>query len=231
MPSLNQYKKMLSIKGQYNGQVRKTNADMITEASWYNDLATRTCYLFDYYHDPQPLILNDLTPDETSQVPVDLKYIVYSSQTFDKDSITYHIMFKPSEEKKSSMVEYYNEFFSNRYDATFPCGLYVLIPDDKGIYNKWLIVGKANFNDPQFSTYEVLRCDKIFQWIYKNHKYQMAGVLRSQNSYNSGVWRDQKTEIVEDLLIRFSLNCSNCWNTLRALIPNRKDEISLNAMV
>ena len=100
MPTVNQYKKMLSLKGQYNGQVRKTNADMIVEASWYNDLATRTCYLFDYYHDPQPLVLNNLIPDETMQIPVDLKYIVYSSQTFDKDSITYHIMFKPSEEKK-----------------------------------------------------------------------------------------------------------------------------------
>jgi len=183
MPTLEKYCEQKRKKGLFtNGQVRKHDADMIVEATWYNDLATRKCYLFDYYHDPQPLKLNDLQPDESVQIPVCLKYIVYSSQTYSKDAITYHIQFKPSEEGDDSIVPYYAKYFKDRYDATFPCGLYVLIPDDKGKYNKWLIVGTANVNDPQFPTYEILRCDKVFQWIYNNTKYQMCGVLRSQNS-------------------------------------------------
>ena len=180
MPTLEQYRK--NLHGCYNGEARKYNADQITEATWYNDLATKTCYLFDQLHDPQPLKLNDLTPDPSVQVAVDVKYIVYSSQTYAKDAITYHIQFKPSEDGDSSIVPYYDALFGSRYDAAFPCGLYILIPDNHGVYNKWLIVDTANFNDPQFSTYEVLRCDKVFQWIYKNKKYQMCGVLRSQNS-------------------------------------------------
>lgn len=182
MPSLDKYIERMSKDGEYNGQVRKTIADQIEEASWYNDLATKRCYLFDYYHDPEPLKMNDLTPDETMQVPVDVKYLVYSSQTYAKDNITYHIQFKPSEDGKTELVPYYEELFCDRYDAYFPTGLYILIPDNHGVYNKWLIVDTANYNDPQFSTYEVLRCDKVFQWIYRNVKYQMCGVLRSQNS-------------------------------------------------
>ena len=34
--------------------------------------------------------------------------------------------------------------------------------------------------------------------MYKGQKKEMWGVERSQNSYNNGVWRDYKTEIVEN---------------------------------
>lgn len=182
MSALSDYKKRMEREGLYNGEIRKTYADQIVEATWFNDLTTRKCYLFDFKHDPQPFRLNDLTPDESLQIPVWLKYIVYSSQTYAKDAVTYHIQFKPSQDGKDDIVPYYEELFKNRYDASFPCGLYILIPDNHGKYNKWLVVDTANYNDPQFSTYEVLRCDKVFQWIYQNKKYQMCGVLRSQNS-------------------------------------------------
>lgn len=224
MPSIQQYRQRLSQKGKWAGQVRKTEADNITEATWYNDLATRTCYLFDYYHDPQPLQFNDLTPDESVQVPVDLKYIVYSSQTYSKDAITYHIQFKPSEDGKDNIVPYYEEYFKARYDATFPCGLYVLIPDNHGVYNKWLIVGTANYNDPQFSTYEVLRCDKVFQWVYRNKKYQMCGVKRSQNSYNSGIWVKYDIEKPEDqimFVLPLTRETESLYYNLRMIIDNK----------
>lgn len=222
MPTLEQYRK--NLHGCYNGEARKYNADQITEATWYNDLATRTCYFFDQLHDPQPLQLNDLTPDESVQVPIDVKYIVYSSQTYAKDAITYHIQFKPSEDGKDSLVPYYKTLFKERYDATFPCGLYVLIPDNHGVYNKWLVVDTANFNDPQFSTYEVLRCDKVFQWIYKNKKYQMCGVLRSQSSYNSGIWIKYNIEKVEDqsvFLLPLTRETEHLYYNTRMIIDNK----------
>lgn len=224
MPTLEKYKERMKRDGEYNGQARKTHADQIVEATWYNDLATRRCYLFDFRHDPQPFKLNDLTPDYSMQVPVDLKYIVYSSQTYAKDAITYHVQFKPSEDGDSSVVPYYDYVFGRRYDASFPCGLYVLIPDNHGKYNKWLIVDTANYNDPQFATYEVLRCDKVFQWIYDNKKYQMAGVLRSQNSYNSGIWIKYNIEKVEDqqqFLLPLTRETENLFYNLRMIIDNK----------
>ena len=183
MPTPNSYKQRLLSKGGYAGESHKNQADGVLEYTWYEDLATRTCYLFDYYHDNEPLKLNDLTPDESMMIPIDLKYIVNSSQTLDKDQISYHVMLKPSQEGDVSIVPYYKEMFADRYDAHFPVGLYALIPDNNGKYNKWLIVAPANINDPQFPTYEILRCDKIIQYVYNNVKYQIAAVLRSQNSY------------------------------------------------
>ena len=224
MPSLDKYIERMSVDGEYNGQARKTIADQITEATWYNDLATKRCYLFDYYHDPEPLKMNDLTPDETIQVPVDVKYLVYSSQTYAKDNITYHIQFKPSEDGKTELVPYYEELFQNRYDAYFPTGLYILIPDNHDVYNKWLIVDTANYNDPQFATYEVLRCDKIFQWVYRNVKYQMCGVLRSQNSYNSGIWIKYNIEKVEDqqmFLLPLTRETEKLYYNQRMIIDNK----------
>ena len=184
MPTPNMYKQKLLRKGSYAGQSHKNQADNILENTWYEDLATRTCYLFDYYHDDEPTKLDDLTPNETIQVPIDVKYIVNSSQSLAKDQISYHVMLKPSEEGKDELVPYYKEFFKDRYDATFPVGLYLLVPDAKGKYNRWLIVDRANVNDPQFPTYEILRCDKVIQYVFENVKYQIASVLRSQNSYN-----------------------------------------------
>lgn len=224
MPSLDKYRQRASQKGAWNGEVRKYEADQITEATWYNDLATRTCYLFDYVHDPQPLQLNDLTPDPSVQIKVDVKYLVYSSQTYAKDAITYHIQFKPSQDGNDAIVPYYEETFKKRYDAAFPCGLYILIPDNHGKYNKWLIVDTANYNDPQFSTYEVLRCDKVFQWIYQHKKYQMCGVLRSQNSYNSGIWIKYNIEKVEDqqmFLLPLMRETESLFYNLRMIIDNK----------
>lgn len=119
----NKYKTTLLRSGSFAGEVKKSQSDVITESTWYEDLATRTCYLYDYYHDNEPLLLNDLHPDKRIQVPIDIKYIVNSSQTMDKDQISYHIMLKPSEEGRDELVSYYREMFKERYDATFPVGL------------------------------------------------------------------------------------------------------------
>lgn len=177
MPSLNFYKKI------YNctvGEAHKNESDKIWEATWDNDIATRTCYFYDWYHDDNKTKINDMKPESDSKkIPMRVKYIVSSSQTFSKDAVTYHLGLKPSQE---CVVPYYDEYFKNRYDSKYPCGLYCDIPDNKGIYNRWLVVGQANYNDPQFPTFELLRCDKIIQYIVDGIKYNIPAVLRSQNS-------------------------------------------------
>jgi hypothetical protein len=51
--------------------------------------------------------------------------------------------------------------------------------DAKGKYNKWLVVGLANYYDPQFETYEILPCNYIIQYVYGGVKYNVSAVLRS----------------------------------------------------
>lgn len=179
MPSLDAYKTYYNEPTQ-SGREKKYDSDLIMEERWYEDIEAQTAYLYDYYHDEHITKLTDLKPSrDRKKIPIDIKYIVSSSQTFDKDQITYHIQLKPSQECN---VSYYKEFFGERYNSVFPCGLYIDIMDNKGKYNRWMVVDGANYYDPQFSTYEILPCDYVFQWIMDGKKYQVPGVLRSQNS-------------------------------------------------
>jgi hypothetical protein len=167
------------------GQAHKNESDKIMVSTWYNDINSRIGYLYDFYHDDHKTQLNALSPEkDPKKVPIEIKFLQYSSQTYAKDDVTFHIQFKPGQQCN---VDYYDEFFKTRYDADFPIGLYIDIEDEQGIYNRWLVVDKANFNVTQFPTYEILRCDYILQYIIDGIKYQIACVLRSQNSYNKFV--------------------------------------------
>lgn len=180
MPSFELYNKMISSSGSTGGQIRKSNSDDIMEATWWEDIQSRVCYLYDYYHDDEKLTLRDLNSDKSpTKISIDAKYIVDSYQTFEKDSVTYHLQFRPSQECN---IPYYDEMFKDKYDSLFPIGLFVDIPDEKGRFNKWMIVDKANYYNPQFITYQILPCDHVFQWVHDGKKYQMCGVSRSQNS-------------------------------------------------
>lgn len=166
------------------GAEKNTTAQKIIEETWWDDMQSQVAYLYDWTHDKHITQLKNLDPiNDTHKVPIDIKYIVNSSQTYSKDIITYHLQLRPSQKCN---VDYYEELFATRYNAVFPNGLYCDIKDASGKYNRWLVVAGADYYDPQFPTFEILPCDYVFQWIMNRKKYQVAGVLRSQNSYNSG---------------------------------------------
>ena len=182
--------------GKTIGEAHKIESDIIMEETWNSDIESRVAYFYDYYHDDHITQLRDLNPTEDDlKTPIDIKYIVSGSQTYSKDTITYHLQLRPIRERK---VDYYDEVFGDRYRAIYPCGLYVDIPDNDKRFNRWLVVAGANYYDPQFSTFEILPCNYVFQWVMDGKKYQVPAVLRSQNSYNSGVWRSDRTEVIED---------------------------------
>lgn len=104
------------------------------------------------------------------------KYQSVSTFSVLKDQIDYRIQFLPG--------EYY------------PLGCYIDIPGSDDKYETWLIVGKDDH--PQFPRYSVLKCNWVFKWIVKNELYSSLGVLRSRNSYNSGVWNDGFFTVVEN---------------------------------
>lgn len=195
--SFNDYGMMCSYSTQ--GRAHKNKSDIIMDATWFRDIQAQTAYIYDYYHDlksDEKLKLDDLHPDiDDFKTPLDIKFIRHSKQTYDKDQVTFWLQMRPGQECN---LDYYDDVLGLRYDSLFPIGCFVDILHDDNKYHKWLIVDRANWNGNQFPTFEILKCDKVFQWIHDGKKYQCAGVLRSQNSYNSGLWTDYKIQSVED---------------------------------
>lgn len=177
------------------GQQLKQMSDMAMEETWDNNIQSKVCYIYDYYHDDQPDKKDYMTYERTTKTRIDAKFIVKSYQSIDKDQVDYYIQFKPSqpvEFTKNDQLYYYEQDFRRKYGAEFPTGLYCDIPDEKGVYRKWMIILSEPAN--QFTKYLVLPINYNFMWIERNGKERikrrMWAVLRSQNSYNSGLWTD-----------------------------------------
>lgn len=174
------------------GRARKMQSDVIMDATFTEDIQYQVGYFFDYYHTTPEnrLRLEGFNPDEDpNPIPIDVKFIAHSKKTYEKDEVTMHIQFRPNH---VCGVDYYDKVFGKRYNASYPVGLYVWLKGDDDIYRRWLVVAAADRYENQFSTWEVLRCDDVFRWIKNGKYYEFPGVSRSQNSYNSGLWLDQK---------------------------------------
>ena len=91
------------------------------------------------------------------------------------------------------------------------------IPDDSGIYHKWLITYYEDAN--QFPKLGVVKCNYVFQWITdkKNVRYKrkMCGVERIARSYTSGIWSGDKTTVFDEQS-SFILP----WNTISSEIKH-----------
>ena len=178
------------------GEVRKEQSDMIMEATWDGDVTTKTMYFFDYYHDPEPKKFKDLDMWRYEKLPMmRCKYLQGAYQSLDKDEQAMKLQMRPSQE---CTVPYYKEYFEDRYSAEFPVGLYCIIPNEKGIYQKWLVVSTADEQALQFPTYHILPCNYLLTWIQENKKQYMLGCLRNPSSYNSGDWLGHMIRIPED---------------------------------
>lgn len=222
MPSLDLYRK---IHGALTiGETHKLQSDMVMNATWNNDIGSRIGYLYDYYHDLESyekFKLRDLHPENDDQkIPIDIKFQEYSSQTYSKDEVTMHIQLRPGQECN---VPYYEKELG-RYSAVFPVGCFIDIPNEKGVYNKWLVVATANFNGPQFPTFEVLPCNYVFQYICNGKKYQVAGVNRTQLSYTSGIWENYKITTPDDtqkFIVPINKDTELLFFNLRMIIDNK----------
>ena len=103
-------------------------------------------YMYDMFHDigDEHFLLNDLHPqDDPNKVAVPIKFIRHSSQTYNKDPVTFWLQLQPGQE---CVLDYYEEMYQNKYGAFWPVGCYVDIMDESGKYNKWLCVNTANYN-------------------------------------------------------------------------------------
>jgi hypothetical protein len=107
-------------------------------------------------------------PSNIYDMELDAKYLVQSYYNVTKDEIAYYLQFRPH--------------------VQVPIGAYVDIPDDNDVLERWLIV--AYDDRPQFPLYYILKCNWTLKWFYNGKVYKVLGVLRNQNSYNSGEWTD-----------------------------------------
>ena len=204
MPSFEDMQKSYMNVGTH-GQQLKAMADMVMQQAFDTDIGTKQCYIYDYYHDDQfDEGLYGYNPAlSKTKVKVDLRFIVKAYKSAAKDDPEYHIMFKPDfwnnlDLKTDEKLQWFNQY--SDLGIRFPVGLYVDIPNDKGVYQKWLIFYDEDAN--QFPKFGVMKCNYLFTWIKDDgiHRYKrkMWGVERTQNSYTSGTWQGHVMNVLDE---------------------------------
>lgn len=188
MLNFQDYQRMRQNGVTTNGSAHTAEAKSVIESSWYDDPASCVGYLYSWEYDDEQDKNIGLHPEKSkAKIPVNVKFLINSYQSLDKDNVDYRIMFQPS---YHCNVSYYDKLFAKKCGAEFPVGLFVDLPDVDGVYRRWLVVAGANTDNRDFPNWSVLFCDYDFKWVYKGKKQHMWGVGRSQNSYNSGIWTD-----------------------------------------
>lgn len=178
------------------GEKLKSDSDLIMEATFDSDPQSKVCYIYDYAHDNEPEIKDHMTYENTTKTRIDAKFIITQYGSISKDQVAYHLMFKPSqplEFNEGDELYYFEIDYRKKYDIPFPCSLYIDIPNEKGIYEKWLIINAEQGN--QFIKYNILPINYRFEWVetsgQNRYKRRMWGCDRQQLSYTSGIWLDR----------------------------------------
>ena len=207
MPSFEMARRIASMKNngaKTIGQIHKENSDWLMDETFFNDPQAKVCYIYDYAHDDCPDKKDHITYENTTKTKIDAKFIVTQYGSISKDQVAFHLMFRPSQKMEFSEDDelyYFETDYRQKYDVIFPTSLYVDIPNEKGIYEKWLILTIEQGN--QFIKFNVLPCNYLFEWVEVNgsNRYlrRMWGVDRQQLSYTSGVWRDYNFESLDNV--------------------------------
>ena len=210
MASLSALKNYYGATPQIGKQI-KADADRIMDETFDLDVTTRLCYIYDYFHDD--VITKDICeygkdytpPIGSAKIPVKLKFLIKSYKSLSKDDPEYYIQFTMSDwnkviddpDNQTIIPEYFTQY--KRFGVHYPVGLYVDIPDDRGVYWRWLVVYEDVAN--QFPKFGVVRCNYQLDWIANNKdgrfKRAMWGAQRTQSSYNSGIYSFDKTTVME----------------------------------
>lgn len=177
------------------GEKLKSDSDKIMELTWDSDIQSKVCYIYDWKHDDSPNMNIGMTYDNTSKTPIDAKILVSKYGSIDKDSPTLQCQFKPSQKEYFTEEDdlFYMEEYRKKYqlDDIF-VGMYLDIPDKKGVYHRHLICMKDV--EQNFQKYFILPCDYNLQFVVNKGnqriKQHIWCVLKSQSSYNSGLWTD-----------------------------------------
>lgn len=201
MPSLQTARRVANAKNngaKTIGQIYKEQSDWAMEQTWDNDEQSKLCYIYDWKHDDFPNMNIGMTYKNTTKTPIDAKILVSKYGSIDKDSPTLQCQFKPSQKEYFTEADelFYMEEYRQKYHLNdIFVGMYLDVPDKKKVYHRHLICMKDV--EQNFQKYFILPCDYFLQWIQtkadKRYKRSMWCVLKSQSSYNSGIWVDNVT--------------------------------------
>ena len=194
MPSLQTARRVANAKNngaKTIGQIYKEQSDEMMNWTWDNDIQSKICYIYDFFHDDQPRIAEGMTYENTTKTRIDAKFIVKSYQSMDKDQVDYYVQFKPTQKthfSEGDELYYFETDYRKKYHNDNFIGLFIDIPN----YEKWMILRTEPAN--QFPKYLILKCNYELMWIENNGtekiKRRMWSVLKMQSSYNSGLWTD-----------------------------------------
>lgn len=203
------------------GEKLKSDSDKIMELTWNNDVQAKKGFIYDYMHDDHPDIKDHMNYENTIKTPIDVKLIVKTYSSLDQDQPEFYCQFKPSQKmefEENDDLYYFETEYRQRYGIEFPIGMMLDLPDDKGVYRKWLICERELAN--QFPKYLILPIDYQFMWIEKAggkiYKRKMWGVSRSQKSYTIGVYADRvftRPDNQQKALLPLNPITENLWYT------------------
>lgn len=130
MPSLQTARRVANAKNngaKTIGQIYKEQSDFLMEQTFLNDIQTKVCYIYDYFHDDQPDKNVGMTYENTTKTKTDVKFIVKTYQSLDKDQVEYYIQFRPSQKvwfEESDELYYFETDYRQKYGIQdFPIGL------------------------------------------------------------------------------------------------------------
>ena len=223
MPSLSTARRVANAKNngaKTIGQIYKEQSDEMMEWTWDNDEQSKLCYIYDWKHDDSPNMNVGMTYKNTTKTPIDAKILVSKYGSIDKDSPTLQCQFKPSQKEYFTEDDelFYMEEYRQKYhlDDIF-VGMYLDVPDKKNVYHRHLICMKDV--EQNFQKYFILPCDYNLQFVVNKGnqriKQHMWCVLKSQSSYNSGLFK-MNTRIVRFLGKLRECISLNCWNLPKA---------------
>ena len=174
---LESYRLRMAALGGYEGEAKRRNAQKIMDASWMRDPATKPVYV-KWVNSGLPMVDDD-------DIPVYAKYNVKSYHNITGDEVAYLLQFRLEDMRDNPNIK---------------VGSYVQICNEMDEPEWWLIWHLDDRN--QFRQYSILKCTHIYRWLSRKDGrrvvHEALGCPRNQSSYNSGVWLDYTTQVVEN---------------------------------
>ena len=174
---LDSYKLRMATLGSYDGEAKRRNSQKIMDASWMRDPATKPVYV--KWVDSGLPVVDDDDP------VLYAKFNVKSYHNITGDEVSYLLQFRLDDIKSNKNIR---------------VGSYVQIMNEMDEPEWWLIVHLDERT--QFRQFSILKCTWTYKWVSmvsgKRRVYECLGAPRKQNSYNSGVWLDYRTQTVEN---------------------------------
>lgn len=185
MISIDDYKKTLSNRGRFLGEVRKIDADRMVDKTFDLDHNTRIVYVqvseeeYDNLPEAERRTYKDFYFHRR-----EAKYQRHAAQSILADNVDYYLQFRPG--------------------ITANIGRYVIVPDEQSfepdfdnLDHWWLLVLKNDLR--QFPRYMILKCNWNFEWIHEGRIYSCLGCLRNASSYTSGIWTADISTTVDNI--------------------------------